>query len=378
MNIPFADALLHAWVAQRSRRAAVAPIGSLRLEQCRKVLLVLTTGLGDAVLSTPVFPALRQALPAANIRLLCRAPWAPLFAADPDLSGLIVYPGKYRRFLALVSELRGFGPDIAVVLHGNDPDILPLTFLAGSRFIVRIPTAGTRYGFLLSNRARQQDRTHVAGLPSIENRLRILDTLGVAPASRTPRINLDPALRSHVAARIAGRTGAGASGYWVLHAMAADAYKVWPLEKVRGLIESASQRFPQLALILTGSGADRQALEQLAAGIGARNGGVHVLAGELDIAETAACLAGAACVVAPDTGVLHLAAAVGAPVVGLYAPTFASLVGPRSALPVASVIQKPQTCAPCLEKKCPYTPKNCMDQIGVGEVLAGLAQQLLP
>ena len=103
-----------------------------------------------------------------------------------------------------------------------------------------------------------------------------------------------------------------------------------------------------------------------------------MLAGELDIAETAACLAGAACVVAPDTGVLHLAAAVGAPVVGLYAPTFASLVGPRSALPVASVIQKPQTCAPCLEKKCPYTPKNCMDQIGVGEVLAGLAQQLLP
>lgn len=374
MNIPFADGLLHAWVAHRSRRAGIEPIAALRLEQCRKVLLVLTTGLGDAVLSTPVFPALRQALPKADIRLLCRAPWAPLFAADPDLNGVIVYPGKYRRFFALVNELRSFGPDIALVLHGNDPDILPLAFLAGSRFIVRIPTAGTRYGFLLSNAAREQDRTTVAGLHYVENRLRILDTLGIASVTRTPRIKLDPALRERIAARI-GRT---ASPYWVLHAMAADAYKVWPLEKARALIESANQRHPELAVILTGSGADRQALDRLAAEIGAKNGRVQVMAGELDIAETAACLAGAACVVAPDTGVLHLAAAVGAPVVGLYAPTFASLVGPRSALALAAVIQKPQTCNPCLEKKCPYTPKNCMDQIGVEEVLAALLSRLSP
>lgn len=378
MNIPFADSLLYACVRHRSRRNAVAPIAALRLEQCQRVLLVLTTGLGDAILSTPVFPALRRALPGADLRLLCRAAWTPLFANDPDLSGVIVYPGKYRRFFPLVSELRRFGPDIAVVLHGNDPDILPLAYLAGSRFIVRIPTAGTRYGFVLSNLDRTQDRATLAGVHYIENRLRILDTLGIAPLSRTPRIHLDPGLRERVGSRIATRIGTRSAPYWVLHALAADAYKVWPLEKTRRLIELAAQRHPGTAVILTGSRADRPALDRLRADIGAGQGMAHVLAGELDIAETAACLAGAACVVAPDTGVLHLAAAVGAPVVGLYAPTFASLVGPRAAARLPAIIQKPQTCNPCVDKHCPYTPKNCMDQIGVDEVFAALSPLLAP
>lgn len=378
MNIPLADSLLYAWVRHRSRSIGVASIAALRLEQCKRVLLVLTTGLGDAILSTPVFPALRQALPAADIRLLCRAAWAPLFATDPDLSGVIVYPGKYRRFFPLVSELRRFGPDIAVVLHGNDPDIVALAFLAGSRFIVRIPTAGTRYGFVLSNLARTQDRATVAGLHYVENRLRILDTLGIAPASRTPRIHLDPGLRERIGARIGTRIGTPGARYWVLHALAADAYKVWPLDKARRLIELAAQRHPGTFVILTGSRADRPALDRLKTEMDALKGVAHVLAGELDIAETAACLAGAACVVAPDTGVLHLAAAVGAPVVGLYAPTSATLVGPRAAARIPAIIQKPQTCNPCVDKNCPYTPKNCMDQIGVDEVFAALSPLLAP
>ena len=370
MNIPLADALLHAWVALRSRGAPVAPIETLRLDAVRRVLLVLTTGLGDAILSTPVFPALHRALPQADIRLLCRAAWAPLFAMDQDLNGVIVYPGKYRRFFRVLGDLRNFDPDLALVLHGNDPDILPLVFLAGSRFIVRIPVAGTRYGFLLSNKGRTQDRGTVAGLHYIENRLRILDTLGIgiAPPGSAPRIALDSATRESVRARIGARTGG--RPYWVLHVHAADAYKVWPLEKARALIEAASARHPGNFVLLTGSRADRGALVQLAAGID----GAQVVAGEFDIAETAACLAGASCVVAPDTGVLHLAAAVGAPVVGLYAPTFATLVGPRSR--TAAVIQKPQTCDPCVEKNCPHVPKHCMAQIGVDEVMALLSPRL--
>lgn len=378
MNIPFADGLLYRWVRQRLRRTSVLPIAALRLERCERVLLVLTTGLGDAVLSTPVLPAIRQALPAADIRLLCRLAWAPLFAADPDLNGVIDYAGKYRRFFPLLAALRRFDPDLAVVLHGNDPDIVPLAFLAGSRFIVRIPTAGTRYGFVLSNIARDQDRATVPGLHYIENRLRILDTLGIAPGSRTPRIHLDAALRERVGTRVRARIGerSACARYWVLHALAADPYKVWPLEKARALIEMTARKHPQAAVILTGSRAERPALERLTAEVGAGKGKAHVLAGELDIAETAACLAGAACVVAPDTGVLHLAAAVGAPVAGLYAPTFATLVGPRAAPGAAAVIQKPQTCIPCVEKKCPYTPRNCMDQIGVEEVFAALSPRL--
>lgn len=346
------------------------PVSEWRLDETRRVLLVLTTGLGDAVLSTPVFPALRKALANAEIRLLCRAAWVPLFTADRDLNGVIGYPGKYRRFLSLVAELRRFLPDISVILHGNDPDILPLAFLAGSRFIVRIPTEGTRYGFLLSNRHRTADRATVPDWHYIDNRLRILDTIGVAPVERYPRIHLSPVVRERVVARLRARLEGRA--YWVMHACAADLYKTWPLEKTRAILEYSKSARPAIAVLLTGSRADRQALRGLAAGLE----DVHVVAGEFDIAETAACLAGAACVVAPDTGVLHLAAALGVPVVGLYAPTSASLVGPRSRERTPVIIQKPPTCDPSCAKQCPYTPHNCMDQIGVEEVRAALESAL--
>ena len=370
MNIPFADGLLYHYVARQARVRPVPPVSEWRLHEARRVLLALTTGLGDAVLSTPVFPALRNALPNAEIRLLCRAPWVPLFAADPDLNGVISYRGKYRGFFTLVAELRRFLPDIAVILHGNDPDILPLAFLGGSRFIVRIPTEGTRYGFLLSNRHRAEDHATVAGWHYIDNRLRILDTIGVAPIERYPRIHLSAAVREDVAAQLRARLGGRA--YWVMHACAADLYKTWPLEKTRALLEYSKDARHAIAVLLTGSRADREALQGLAAGLE----DVHVVAGEFDIAETAACLAGASCVVAPDTGVLHLAAALGVPVVGLYAPTSAALVGPRSRERTPVIIQKPPTCDPSCAKQCPYTPHNCMDQIGVEEVRSALESAL--
>jgi ADP-heptose:LPS heptosyltransferase len=354
----------------RARARPVAEISEWKLRETRRVLLVLTTGLGDAVLSTPVFPALRKALPDADIRLLCRAAWAPLFDSDPDLSGVIRYPGKYRRFVSLVAELRRFGPDLTVVLHGNDPDILPLAFLAGSRFIVRIPTAGTRFAFLLSNRHRQEDQTTVAGWHYIENRLRILDTLGVPPAERHPRVVLPAAARDGFTTRTGRRFERGK--YWVLHARAADLYKNWPVDKTRALLEHARRAHPGLAVVLTGSGDDRDTLQALAAGLE----GVHVVAGEFDIANTAACLLGAACVLAPDTGVLHLAAALGVPVIGLYASTSAALVGPRSRGRAPVIIQKGCSCEPSRVKQCPYVPRNCMDQITVEEVRFALESAL--
>ena len=370
MNLPFIDSLLFSHVRRRASTRPVRPLAQLQLDAVKRVLVVLTTGLGDAVLSTPVLPALRAALPQADIRLFCRAAWAPLFAADPDLDALIPYSGKYRRFFATLRALRDFSPDLTVVLHGNDPDILPLCYLSGSPFIVRIPTTGTRYGFLLSNRERKVDQTTLPGVHYIENRLRILDTLGIAPAGNSPRVFLAEGAARKSAAVLRDEIGAGP--YWVMHVYAADAYKVWPLEKVRQLLEQARMTWPSHAIVLTGGGQDRAPLAELADGIP----GAHNFAGRLDIAGTAAVLAGAACVVAPDTGIGHLASALDIPLVALYAPTFSNLVVPRAGNAKPTIVQKPRTCEPCVEKQCPYVPKNCMDQIGVDEIFSALGRTL--
>lgn len=368
MDIPCAETLLEAWTRRAAQRDPVRPLESLELCRVRSVLLVLTTGLGDAVLSTPVFAALRRALPQARLTLFVRSSWAPLFSAEPDLGAVIPYHGKWRRFFATLRALRAQAPDLALVLHGNDPDALPLAYLAGARHILRIPTAGTRFDWLLSNAGREADRVTVPGWHYVDNRLRILDSLGIEPARRSPVIHPSPRAQAEFSAWRQRRLGE--DPYWVLHPWAADRYKTWPPERVREFLAAAMARWPGMRVVITGSGGERAAAQALAADAP----GVVAAAGDLSIDATAALLADARAVVAPDTGLLHLAAALDVPCVGLYAPTRVELVGPRAATATVRALQKPLTCEPCLEKRCPYAEAKCMDQFAAGGVVAALAE----
>lgn len=368
MDLPFAEGMLAGWVRHSARRDPVRPLSSLDLADVRSVLLVLTTGLGDAVLSTPVFSALRRALPQARITLFVRSAWAPLFAAEKDIDVVVPYHGKWRQFFSTLSRLRNAHPSLALVLHGNDPDILPLAYLAGARHILRIPTSGTRYGWLLSNAARDADRATVPGWHYIDNRLRILDSLRIARVRQAPVIRPDPAALTRVAAWRQGVLGN--RDYWVLHPWAADRYKTWPMPQVTEFLAAATARWPDMRVVLTGSARERAAAATLAA----TDSNLVVAAGEFDIAGTAALLAGARAVVAPDTGLLHLAAALDVPCVGLYAPTQVALVGPRAEHAQVRALQQPLTCEPCLEKRCPYAEAKCMAQFRSEQVLAALAE----
>ncbi len=366
MDVPFADQILRRYAGLLHRHGKkVAPISTLSGDTVRRVLLVLTTGLGDAILSTPVFSNLRRALPSADIRLFCRSPWVSLFKHDPDLDGVIRYYGKYCRFFSTLAALRDFAPDLTLVLHGNDPDIIPMMYIAGSRYIVRGKWASTRYRFLLSNGDRDADREIAPDLHYIENRLRILHTIGISAQERFPRIYVPQAARMQ-ACRILSELSPAVSRYWVYHAFAADMYKVWPLNKGRALIQEALDSFPEISVVLTGTNKERPALAKLVKGLPGDR--VINVAGKMDILQTAACLQGAQCVVAPDTGVIHLAAALDVPLVGLYAATSAAAVGPRPRHKAHRIIQKQATCTPCINKKCAYVPENCMNQITVAEV----------
>jgi ADP-heptose:LPS heptosyltransferase len=364
MDLPFAASLLRAWVSRRARRQPIRPLEELDLARTERVLLVLTTGLGDAILSTPVFDAVRRALPHARIGLFVRSAWAPLFQSETDLDEVIVYPGKWRRFFATLAALRRFSPQLTLVLHGNDPDILPLVYLAGSRHIVRIPTRGTRYRELLSNLTREQDQATLPDRHYIDNRLRILDSVGIAPTRTAPvlRAPQSEAVAAWLASACEGRP------YVVLHPWAADSYKTWPVQQARSFLEQLGRDHPELIAIVTGAGGNREAAATLAAGlVSARSA-----AGAFDIAGTAALLAGARAVIAPDTGILHMAAALDVPTVGLYSPTRPDLVGQRAATAKTLTLTRPLTCTPCMEKKCPHRPATCMAQFEAAAVLAAL------
>jgi heptosyltransferase-2 len=117
-------------------------------------------------------------------------------------------------------------------------------------------------------------------------------------------------------------------------------------------------------------GAPSEAAELAA--ISAAAGGLPVLLPGL--AGLAACLAASGVVVANDSGPLHVAAAVGARVLGLYGPVdpkWSAPLGPR-----AKVLYSSEPCSPCFERVCPLGHHNCMKHLGVEEALASV-QELL-
>lgn len=372
MDIPFAARAL-AWHAHRAGRIRpVEPLSVLDIREIRRVMLVLTTGIGDAIFSSAVFESVRAALPHARIALFCRSSWQELFSAHPDIDVILPYHGKFRAFFQTIRALREFAPELTLILHGNDPDIIPLCHLAGSRFIVRIPTTGTAFPELLSNRDRQSDHTTLPGLHYVDNRLRILDSIGIPVCSRAPKIVLEPRLLADVQARLDSRL-AGCP-YWVLHVHAADPYKSLPPDLAATVVTQGLKLFPGHGIVLTGGAENRAALMSLVPeGSEMR---VWVAAGELSLAESGACLAGASAIVAPDTGVLHLGAALNRPVIGLYAPTRSHLVGPRAPGGRVDVLEKPLTCDPCHQKKCPHRPVRCMSQFSAEEIMARLSERM--
>jgi ADP-heptose:LPS heptosyltransferase len=95
-------------------------------------------------------------------------------------------------------------------------------------------------------------------------------------------------------------------------------------------------------------------------------------AGELPLVALPALLRRARLLVTGDTGPMHLAVAVGTPVVALFAVSDPAVSGPCQDLDRHVVIRKWRTCDPCLSKNCPYAEPICMDNISVDEVAAAV------
>ena len=372
MDIPFAETLL-AWYVRRKAAGGVQPIEGLNPQTVERVLYVATTGLGDAILSMPVVDSVQNAWPHAKSALFIRSAWRALFEDDPRFQTLIDYQGKWRDFFGALNRLKAFRPDLVIILHGNDPDILPLCHLSGTPFMIRVPWSGTRYPYLLSNAHRPEDQYPGKRLHYIDNRLGVLKPLGIAPSTRAPTLHVSGTNRRAMADRIRRRLP-GMRGYWLFHPHASGHYKDWPRPKARTFLETMLETETELGVVLTGSGKNRSGAAALAAGLPPDR--VWNSAGELRLAETAAALAGGRLLVTPDTGVMHLAAALDVPTVTLLAPTKAWGIGPRSRQALHKVIEKPLTCDPCRNKHCPYQPARCMDQIGVDEVLAAARNRL--
>ena len=338
-----------------------------------RILAISSTGIGDALFSTPAIRALRQAYPRAHITGMFRARYLDLFRNNPHVDDVIAYSGKYRRLPGTIRALRRGGFEVAAILHGNDPDIIPLAYLSGARFVVRIPNDSTRFRFLLSNAGRTPENNVIPGQHALQMRLRIAGLLGAATDDRRMVLLVDPAAARAVGAYLEARGVRSGDPLVGVQVGASTVSRMWFGEQFAGLGRRLLAADPAIRIAITGSPAERAYCQTVADAVG---GGQRVLvtAGDLTLPQVAALVNRLAVLVAADTGTLHMAVALGRPAVALYAMADSRVTGPDPADRRYRVIQKWRTCDPCYGKACPFP--LCMQNITVDEVEAAVRDLL--
>lgn len=345
-----------------------ARLGTAAIE---RILAISCTAIGDTLVSTPALRSLRLAYPHARISLLLNRKHVALFANNPDINEIIPYAGGYRHFFRLAWTLRQHRFDVALILHGNEPQVTPLAYLSGADFRFKLPNDND-FRFLLSNEQpirRWSDFAH-----GIDQRLAVAALAGGAVTDRSMTMTPTSAAVMRLQDRLVKRGITLDSPLICFQVGASTVSRRWSAERFIELGKRLLARQPQDWIILTGSAGERALADKIARGIG--HDRVWITAGELSLEEMPALMQRIELLLTGDTGPMHMALAVGTPVVALFAVSDWRRSGPASDLGKHTVIQKWRTCDPCLSKRCPYAEPLCMANISVDEVERAILDRL--
>ncbi|MEA2396014.1 MAG: hypothetical protein QOJ82_3905, partial [Solirubrobacteraceae bacterium] len=255
------------------------------------------------------------------------------------------------RTLALVERLRAGAFDEALILVSFHQSPLPLALLLRMAGVPRIGAISVDYpGSLLDVRHAVDDEVH-----EVQRALSCVRAMGFELAPDD-----DDRLRVR-------RPGGfpPATGHVVVHPGASVPARAWAPERHAALVRALVGEGRRV--VVTG-GADERALTRDVAG-----GRALDLGGLTTLGELADVLAGAACLVAGNTGPAHLAAAVGTPVVSLYAPTVPAVRWRPWRVP-HELLHVEVPCAGCRARECPVPGHPCLGGVGVTDVMAAVAR----
>jgi ADP-heptose:LPS heptosyltransferase len=368
MNIPGLDTLLYRtfWALHRLGRIhTVRDLAAVDPDRIRSILVAVTTALGDSVTFTPALAALRERFPLARIVGLFHRNFADLYLADPRLDEVIPYHGKYKRWHRTLKALKVERCELALVPYINDPDVIPLIYLGGSRIIFRTPGRNTIYRFMVANPELLSSK------PNLDHALvrcaTMLRHLGCAIPDLAPTLHIDQSSRERAAAWLRAHGILRGVQLVGMHPGASIREKRWPAENfaevARALLRENAERW----LILTGSGGERALCERIRAACGAPDRAVNA-AGGLPLADLPALLGRVRWLLTNDTGVAHIAYATGTPSLTLFWRSDPAISGPMQNLDRHQVIACQPLCPPCRPRTCRYPA--CAREITPNQVLA--------
>ncbi|MEJ2690097.1 MAG: lipopolysaccharide heptosyltransferase II [Deltaproteobacteria bacterium] len=331
-----------------------------------RILIRSTNWIGDAVMTLPAVRTIRSNFTEARISILAQ-PWvADLFNASPQVDDVILYHKKTRHkgikgLFLLARELRKYRFEMAILLQ-NAFEAALLARLAGIPAVAGFSRDGRR--LLLSHAARISKE--IRKKHQVYYYQDLLRQLGLACGPNTLYLDL------HEGVRTTARTMAAQFTKPLIGFNPGASYgpaKRWPQEKYAALAKRLKEEVSGTILVF-GTDADGQA----AAAIGKEAANVIDLTGKTQLAAAMALIECCDVFVTNDSGLMHVAAAAGTPLVAIFGSTDAVATGPFSKKAV--VIQKELPCIPCLKPEC-SRDFRCMDDIAVEDVIAAVKSLLI-
>jgi ADP-heptose:LPS heptosyltransferase len=394
------------------------PLAAIRSSRCDRLLVRGVNWLGDAVMSTPALLRLREALPDTHISLLTPEKLADLWVQHPAVDAVVMFTEQDTAW-SVGRQLRQQEFNVGLVLPNSPRSALEL-WLAG--IPVRIGYAAAWRRWFLTHplpprpgavRMRKRGSAEVKRLvcshpechqPSTINHplasaahhlhhyMHLAAALGANPAPLAPMVSISQRESRSVAERFGfGPAGPDLAPLFGLHAGAQyGPAKRWPADRFAAAAVELRRRTGCCWVIFGGPAetglASTIATEitrhvpgrQPLAGTAPRPAPVSNLAGRTTLRELAAALKACRVLLANDTGPMHLAAAVGTPVVVPFGSTSPELTGPG--LPGDSrhrVLRANVPCSPCFLRQCPVDLR-CLTGVSVDQVVQAVLEVVEP
>lgn len=339
-------------------------------QRVERVLVVRLRSIGDTVLTTPSLYALKRFLPHARIDILLEDWVAPVLNGFEYVDRIIELPRDGSSSRARIArQLRSERYDVAYNLHGGTTATL-LTRASGAKH--RVGYSSYQYSRLHNHLSPAssvlwgREKTH-----SVEQQLALLGWTGVPVTDRPEtRLPVAKAAAERISVRL-GKVGLNeVIPFAVIHPAAAFATKQWATDKFANVAAELVRR--SLAVVTITAPAEAQLADELQ-----RSSLVPVAAfPDLSLPEVTALLARARLFVGGDSGIAHMAAAVGAPSVVIFGSSNVAHWSPWARRP-AEIVQEEMDCQPCHGYFCEkFERPECIHRVPVERVMASIDRVL--
>ncbi len=352
----------------------------------QRILVIRLDLIGDLVMSLTLVRLLRRTYPDAEIDLLALPSSTPIAAADPDLAHVITYnPNVWRRPKALL-QTQHWHEALALYrrLHARRYDLAVSVFGAWAGVLAVLSGAPRRLGFgresypgFMTDSVAGWHWTAGEHKHEVDYCLALAQAAGatVSAEDRIPHLTVTPQAHQEIEQLLRQEEMQPDALLIACHVSSNNGQsKRWPIPYWATLMDRLIHE-QHATVVLTGAVEDVPFIKRITERM---HGRVINLAGKTSLLQLAALLQRASLLITGDSGPMHIAAAVGTPLIAIHGPTDPALSGPVS--PHATVLRSDIWCSPCYQAEgpadCRFHTTQCMKDITPAQVFAVVQEKM--